>query len=152
MKRLRWVASILILAAVVALFLYAYRSDLYGELNRLKLIPQPEPFTELYLNDYSSLSSSLPTKIVYGQKISFSFIIHNVEGRVMSYPYKVYIVNDDTSTTTIDSKTVTLAANASTSIPESYMFSASHKQATIFIDLKNPPQSLHFFVPSKSNY
>ena len=48
---------------------------------------QPERLTELYFEN----SSNLPKNIIPHQKYAFAFTIHNLEGRLMTYPYVVSI-------------------------------------------------------------
>jgi hypothetical protein len=48
---------------------------------------QPETLTELYFEDHNSL----PRYIETGKKYHFTFTVHNLEHKNMSYPYVVYM-------------------------------------------------------------
>lgn len=151
MKRVRLTFMPFVLVAVIAaLFLYAYRSEAIAKLNAWKLIPQPEHFTELYLDDYANLAGRLPKSIAPGTTISFSFAIHNLEGRAMKYPYKVSIVGDMPATTTVDTGTIYLPEGAATSTRETYTFRRWYRSATVYIELTQLNQSLHFSIPNRN--
>jgi uncharacterized membrane protein len=151
MPRLQKTGVFLLLAALMFLSLgsYHYRDTIYRGLDHLKLLPQPEPFTELYIYDFGTLREAFPTTVEKGTTISFSFVIHNLEGRAMTYPYTIDVLDDSQSTSTISRGSVVLLNNASTTISTHYTFKRSHTQAEMFITLPDLNQSLHFFVPNK---
>ncbi|MBA3788864.1 DUF1616 domain-containing protein [Patescibacteria group bacterium] len=152
MKKSPYLLIFLILIVLAASFLYIFREAINVELNKLKLVPQREAFTELYIKDFSTLSANLPSKIVPGTTVSFSFTIHNVEGHTMSYPYKVYVLSTNgngTATTTVDRGQVELASDAFSTIAESYTFASSNTQTSFVIVLPQLNQSIQFFVPNK---
>lgn len=166
-KRLR-LLFLAVFVLILGLILFISRGAIKAKLNDWKLIPQPETFTELYLNDYTSLSKSLPGEITGGEKISFSFTIHNVENKEVLYPYTVYMIGEKVATstalvtptpttstfatTTIKSGSVLLGSGASTTISQSYTFKKNNPptQATFFVTLTEKNQSLHFFVPNRN--
>lgn len=147
MKR-SYIGGLGLFAVLAALFIYANKGFLANQVSAFKLLPQPEPFTELYLTNVSGLLRDMPAGIKPGTTITFSFEIHNLEGRNKSYPYTVYILANY-GTTTIASGTVELADTASVIIPESYTFKHAASSATVFISIPEQKQSLHFFVPNK---
>src|SRR5437868_4908984 len=59
-----------------------------NKLNDLKLLPQPENFTELFLLNHETI----PYTITPSKEIAFEFVIHNLEHKDMNYPYEVYIL------------------------------------------------------------
>jgi len=72
------------LAIAIAIgLLYEARHEFYRVLAAYKLVPEEEGITELYFED----SDALPER---GGALSFSFVIRNLEGRDMAYPYVVY--------------------------------------------------------------
>lgn len=75
---------------------------------------QPETFTELFFEN----PLALPQKITHGKKYQFSFTIHNLESKDMTYPYVVYLSRDGVKTI-IDQKTLTLHHDESKTISES---------------------------------
>jgi hypothetical protein len=83
MKKNSYLPIVVIVLILIVVFLYIYRGDIYRELGTLKLLPQPELFTELYIDNYSTLAAQLPTTVVKGDNVSFSFTIHNLEACVI---------------------------------------------------------------------
>jgi hypothetical protein len=142
--------TLIILVCVIlagSFFLYQEKSVVYADLNSLKLIPQPETFTELYFEN----ASYLPRATVAGQPISFSFGIHNVEYATMTYPYEVYFEYPDGSQIYFTSGTVTLASDASTSIPVTYTFQASGLVGKVVVDLPSlGDQQIDFLLPNNN--
>jgi hypothetical protein len=137
----------LLLIAILS-YMYTLRAGLYNELNALKLLPQQEPLTELYLND----SIALPAAVNAGQTIPFSFTIHNLEGMSESYSYNVSMVLSNGKKILVASSSVMLADQASTTISESVSFMdsiSSSTSATVYIELPAFNESLHFVLPSR---
>lgn len=143
------VIVILVLAIVLvgAFLLYHQKSAVYAGLNSLKLIPQPEQFTELYFEN----SSALPRATVAKQPISFSFGIHNVEGTSTVYPYEVYFEYPDGSKVNLAAGTVTLPSDASTTISVSHTFSSSNLTGEVVVNLPSlDNQQIDFLVPDNN--
>ncbi|MEK7098606.1 MAG: hypothetical protein AAB908_01775 [Patescibacteria group bacterium] len=82
MKILRTICVIFAIGIVTSL-LYEARHELYRVLAAYKLVPHEEGITELYFED----SDALPER---AGALSFSFVIRNLEGQTMVYPYVVY--------------------------------------------------------------
>jgi len=135
---------ILLVAALAALILYMNRSAIHGELSNLKLIPQPEHFTELYFDNHLSL----PKNIVAKQPVSFSFVIHNLEGATTTYPFSVYFEYPGGTRITLTSSSVTLADNASTSIAVVHTFRTSNLTGMVVVNLMTLDQQIDFIVPN----
>ncbi len=57
----------------------------YNELVTLDLLPKPEKLTELYFNN------NAPGSATGNQKISFAFVIHNLETTDCQYVYDVSV-------------------------------------------------------------
>jgi hypothetical protein len=109
------------------------------------LIPRPERFTELYLNDHTTL----PKTLHKGAVVPFSFTIHNLNGQTVMYHYVVYAQSIDGSTTTIDTNTVRIDDGESTIIRKFYTYNATSTPITIYIELPDQGQTLHFMLPSR---
>lgn len=124
---------------IFSYFAYIERENIYSELNNLKLIPQPEKFTELYFENHASL----PRQIVKNETISFSFTIHNLEGIDMKYPYVVYFKNNY-GTTTVEDNIIFIKNNEYKTITESYTFKSASAQETLYVELTDQRQQLHF--------
>lgn len=142
-----------IFLAIAGLLFVAYtqRQAVQAQLDAFKLLPEPETFTELYVNNFTQLSGTLPKNIKAGESMSFSFTVHNVEGKTVVYPYVISIVDDAGSTTTIASSSVTLESGQSAVVPVEYVFRSSQRRVSVVITLSNLDQSIHFFIPT-NNY
>lgn len=133
--------SIFVVCLIVATLYasYVYRDALYRQMDALKLIPRPELFTELYFENHTNL----PKQIVKGETISFSFTIHNLEGKDKEYPYVVYFKNDY-GTTTVAQSTAFVKNNEYKTITESYTFKSASEKETLYVELTDKKQELHF--------
>lgn len=135
-----WIRIGVMLVICVILFaLYSLRGAIFNKMDDLKLIPQPEKFTELYFEKYADLPNSISTNT----PVSFSFTIHNLEGQDMNYPYNMYI-KDDFGTTTVKSSSVLIKNQEYKTITESYKFKSVNSQKTLFVELPSKHQELHF--------
>jgi len=139
------IIAILILLAAITAALYAARNVVYAELNDLKLIPQPERFTELYFEN----SANLPRATIANQSISFSFTIHNLEGVTTTYPYTVYFLYPSGTEATFASSSVMLADGASTTISVIHKFLTSNLTGRVVVDLPSQgDQQIDFLLPN----
>ena len=133
------------IAVVVLLCVgYFYRGSVYRVLDSLKLIPHPEPFTELYFNN----STDLPGFVTSGQKITFMFTVHNVEGKDMVYPYRVY-ARIGSSTVSIADRTISLRDDEATTTLIRYRFAAVAQSMAVFVDLPDQKQHIDFLVSGR---
>jgi hypothetical protein len=137
---------IIVVIIVVALTAYWQRAAIRAELGDLKLIPMPERFTELYFEN----PSSLPTQTVAGTPMSFLFGIHNAEGVTTAYPYVVYFQEPTGIVMDIQTGTISLAPDASTTIVSSYTFPASNITGKVVVYLTSLNQHIDFLL-SKIN-
>ena len=140
----KYVLVLLILVAIVSL-MYQHKNVVYAKLDALKLIPRPERFTELYFNDHINL----PKYIQKGEKISFSFVIHNLEGGNRQYPYAVYFKSLDGQITNIEKKVVVLRDEEYKTINESYTSALADNNGGIYVELQNPQQGIDFLLADK---
>jgi hypothetical protein len=124
----------------IAFFVYKYRTVVYAQINELKFSPIGEHFTELYFNNYYNL----PNKLVAEKPFYFSFTVHNQEGRSKIYPYRVYVILNNSEMFIIDKNTMKLEDNEQKTINEKYNFSNQAKSAIFYIELTELNQEIHF--------
>ncbi len=148
MKKRKITFSIIFFSALVAVcvFLYVFRSNVWAEMDNLKLIPIPEKFTELYFNDYSTL----PKKSVAKELISFSFTIHNMEGATITYPYDVYFKYPDGSRVMFASGTTTIGDGDYQIINASHTWISSNLQGQVVAELTQKNQAIDFILPNNN--
>ena len=142
------ILSLTVLLIGVLFYIYTIRGSLESELVALKLVPEEEALTELYLNN----STALPTEIDASTTVPFSFTIHNLEGTSETYVYNVSMVLGNGARVMIASSSVTLADEATTTVSESILFEdgvSASAPATVYITLPAFNESLHFVLPSR---
>lgn len=141
-KALTLVAAFFIFIAILAML--GHNPYVLAKLNAWKLLPQPETFTELYFAAYPQEASQVPD----GTKVSFTFVVHNLEGATTTYPYMVYLLQPGVGTTTIDSGSFTLADSASTTVAEAHALRSAYEPGMFSVVL--PVQNLHidFYIPN----
>ena len=137
------VAAVLILGAV---FLYAGRAVVYADLVGLNLVPAPEHFTELYFQN----PASLPKQTIANQPISFSFVIHNLEGATTTYPYLIFFQSPFGNPVIFATGTISLADGAWETISDSYTFPESNLQGTVVVELTSLGQQIDFLLPNNN--
>lgn len=140
---------------LVAFFLIIYvlqifKPVIYKQMDKFKLIPQKEHFTELYLNNQSEIIKYRDAERSK-KPLSFSFTIHNLEGKNMEYSYQVYSVSGDNKTI-IDEKTVSVLDGDSKIISQTYtpISSIPLTKETIFIELPQSKQLIHFSITNNN--
>jgi hypothetical protein len=137
----KYIVSLAILAAFMFV-MYQNKNAVYAQMDEWKLIPRSERFTELYFNDHINL----PKQISKDDQISFSFVIHNLEGENKEYPYIVYYKSQDGQITNIEEKTVTLADGEYKTIEESYTSTLQENTGGIFVELEQKQQGIDFLL------
>lgn len=142
-RRFTILAILAIGVILVGYFLYQEQPAIYAALDSLKLVPQPERFTELYFKN----PSSLPRAAVAQQPISFAFTIHNAEGATTVYSYEVHFDYQGGGRTDLATGTVLLVNDASATIPVYYTFQTSNPQGRMVVDLPSENnQSIDFLL------
>jgi hypothetical protein len=142
-----WLLGIVAALVLVGLVVSYEKNTMYAELNHLKLIPEPERFTELYFEN----ASSLPQQTVAGKPIIFSFTVHNLEGATTTYPYRVYFQYPDGHQTLFRQATLTLVDTAFATINISHTFLGSDERGMVVVELTSLDQSIDFLLPD-TNY
>lgn len=140
-KILPLLSGLLAISCLVAV-LWLCEPALVRELRIFHLLPESEHFTELYLE-----SEELPRVAQKGRTISFSFVIGNSEGEAKKYPYIVYIKNREEKII-IDEGSINIEDNEHHRIQVLYTFQQDYENSTLFIELPNQKQGLHFSINS----
>lgn len=129
------------LVLCIIFFMIFFRVKIITSLIYLGLIPQPEKYTELYFEDNEKLPALLSTS-----PQSFRFTIHNLEYKIMQYPYSVYIQSGN-NTQQIDTQTVILGKNQYKTITENYTpATTSAQQSKVIVLLKNKHEQIDFLL------
>jgi uncharacterized membrane protein len=102
---------------------------------------KPETFTELYFKDHINL----PGKIEVGKKQSFSFTIHNLEYKNMTYRYEVKAIDDNTDLT-VYSGSDTLSHDEYKTIDGSYTVATASGRMKIEVLLPDQNQAIHYWL------
>ncbi|MFW5703295.1 MAG: hypothetical protein ACOCXQ_00480 [Patescibacteria group bacterium] len=118
-----------------------YQQQILSLMNQYKLLPQPERFTELYLNEHLNL----PTIVAEDQIASASFTIHNKEHRKVTYPFVVKQQVDDFHEI-IGSGEAELRQDEQITIPFKFALASPEAKTKIEIALLNTNQTVHFWV------
>ncbi|MDP3727887.1 MAG: DUF1616 domain-containing protein [bacterium] len=107
----------------------------------ISLKTSEESFTELYFEDHTNL----PSTIALGETYDFSFSIHNLEQETTNYEYVVYIVEEDGTTTLVDSSSIKLKNEETATIGESFTLEDSFTTAKLVVEL-NTGEEIHFWI------
>lgn len=144
MRITRTTATVLIVVLVLCglVVAYFYRTGISEALSDVKLVPKPEPYTELYFNN----ADSLPTSTAAGGIIAFSFTIHNVEGESTTYPYVAYFQYPNGTPFVLDRNSLSLADGASTTINVSHKLPQSSAEGEVVVELTSLNQQIDFFI------
>jgi hypothetical protein len=131
---------------VIAALLIIFNAPVSQALSAWNFTPKKETYTELYFNN----PENLPKSIVTGEKMRFSFTIHNVEGTQVTYPYTINFVESNGHTVPISKKTITLADGASQVIAVSVSTISSNEKGHMVVTLTNLNQSIDFILPNNN--
>lgn len=131
--------SIILLVWGVA-FYPQYSPIVYNQLKEWKLVPLPEPLTELFFEDHLLL----PAKIVAGDDLSFRFTIHNVEYKPVSYPYTIYFQDGQQRVATQGS--LFLKQDESVTVPIVLTDPNIATRTAVVVSLDNRQERIHFWV------
>ncbi len=129
------------IALVIFAFGFFNKQYIIDKLNQYKLLPQPEPFTELYFEDHLKLPQVYKTNA----NNSFRFTVHNLEYKTYTYDYYIKAIASD-SARIISKGSFTLKNDESKTIKERISTEEANQRTKILIDLDNKKQSIHFWV------
>lgn len=105
------------------------------------LLPEPEPYTELYFEDHLQL----PQLFKLNEENEFAFTVHNLEYKTMTYDYTV-MANSTTSAALVDQGKITLNHDESKTINEKFTIRNPHQKVKLTVNLDNKDQAIHFFT------
>lgn len=136
-----------VVAALVIFALIAFdTSAVETALRKYKLLPEPERFSELYLENHLQL----PKSYVRGGNNSFTFTVHNVEHKPMKYEYVVDAISTE-SARIITKGSFELEHDAYKSVTARIASPEAATRTKINISLENKDQSIHFWVDKAGN-
>jgi hypothetical protein len=138
----RKIFLIFFIVAGMIVFLYGQKNIISAQFYKWKLIPQSENFTELFFDKHYRI----PKTVVAQDTVPFSFVVHNVEERTMDYVYEVYAVSEEGQQMMLDQGNVTVANDEYKTIDETYRVPKTIRQTTIFIELPELKQKIHFLL------
>lgn len=149
LKRNIFFKKIILVSSFLFLFLLASfgffilnRNNNFRNTIALATTVKPETFTELYFEN----NVTLPSSVNPYQPYYFRFTIHNIENKVMTYPYEVYLQAGMTKLF-IDKKIVTIKNNQFKTIKEGFLVNAPIvKKTEIFVILNNKNQHIDFWI------
>jgi hypothetical protein len=128
---------------ILSILIFTFRTAIYQEFNNLKLVPEKETFTELYFDD----PNNLPRVAVRGERESFSFTIHNVEGIQITYPYIVYFLSQAGRQTTFVKGSITINSDDSEIVNVHYTLPVTNEKGMVIVSLTSLNQKIDFLLP-----
>ncbi len=130
-----------VVAVLIFAVLFLDRGWVVATMHRHKLLPQPERFTELYLEDHLNLPKTYDPR----GRNDFAFTVHNLEHEPMTYEYAVHAESTE-SARIIDTGSFTLEHDTYKTIREQIATSDAQLRTKVSISLENIDQSIHFWV------
>ena len=105
------------------------------------ILPHNQTYTELAFNNVNNL----PSTVSSNNQVKFSFMIHNVEGKAVSYPYAITLEKGN-EYKTLESGKVTLDSNGAVNIPENLSIQNTSQRQEVVITLTSLKQSIDFWL------
>ena len=105
------------------------------------ILPHNQAYTELAFNNVNHLLSTIPSN----NQVKFSFMIHNVEEKTVSYPFVITLENGNVYKI-IESGRVTLGSNGVVNIPENPSIQSTSQRQEVVITLTSLKQSIDFWL------
>lgn len=135
--------GLLCMFSFFAFSFYLFHSSITTTLNRWDLLPRPETFTELYFEDHEHL----PTEVIPEKQYVFSFSVHNLEYKNMTYPYNVYLLTGDKKEPLQNGK-ISLQQNQKRSIPVRFRISTDSvgEKSKLVVNLSNKHEYIAFWI------
>jgi hypothetical protein len=112
-----------------------------------QLTPQPETFTELYIDNHTSL----PKHPQIGDTIAFSFTINNLEHKTMKYPYVVSLKPVEGDPIAVASGSVTLDHEQLQAVKIEHTLIDVSGRSQMVVTLTDLSQSVHFWLDIASD-
>ncbi|MCX7997132.1 MAG: DUF1616 domain-containing protein [Patescibacteria group bacterium] len=130
-----------IVAVIVLVGTVVFWPAIVAFLDQNRLLPVPESYTELYLEDHLEI----PVTLMPEQTASASFTIRNRERRTMNYRYTVSRTTG-TDTARIASGTARLADGQARSFRFDYSIATTEPKTRFAIELDGMNQQIHFWI------
>ncbi len=127
----------------LGLFLDLHRDQVYAAVYSARLIKRPEPFTEMYFNNYTAF----PKQSVSGMRFSYSFTIHNMEVATSAYQYSTYFEYPNGFKVGMGEGTITLHSLEYYVATTTYTFKNSNLHGKVVVDLLGRDQHIDFLLP-----
>jgi len=124
-----------------ALILFRNQGKVEARLKEWKLLPMPETLTELYFEDHLKLAQYLDSSKPY----KFSFTIHNLEYKTMTYRYRVTATSAQGSSIW-DEGEVSIPHDAKRTISESIFDKILRTRTKVEVILVDQNQPIHFWL------
>lgn len=139
-----WIIFVLALLFLLSLGRsYHEQGWFYTVLDRALLVPRKETYTELYFYD----ASSLPLRVTKRNRPSFSFVVRNHEGRVMSYPYRVFLSSSaGTNTSVFATGTIMLEPDEQKVTTVQLSFPKTPPASLITVQLAESEKEIYFHI------
>lgn len=122
-------------------YLYYHPISVKSVLASYHLLPEPETLTELYFEDHLNL----PKKLVLNKSYNFSFTIHNLEYKDMTYSYQISAISNEW-TEKITKGEKTLKHDEYATIPVEFKLKNKADRVKIEVNLIDLSQPIHFWM------
>jgi hypothetical protein len=144
----KWVLptiKLLLLGSCIALtilaILFVYDIPYVRQTFALANSTKPEPYTELYFEDYLHLPSHITPK----QQYFFQFTLHNLENKDMDYSYEVYVeIGQDKFL--IDKGAIFVKNNEYKTVQEEFAVASALPRSKIVTEVTNKKLQIAFWV------
>ena len=133
----------LILVIIGAILIYIGRTQIYTEMENLKLIPEPEHFVELYFTN----PLAIPHAAVPNVQQPLAFTLHDVGGSTTTYPYEIYFEHTDGTRDPLATGNITLGGDETRSITVTYTLTGAETQGEVVVTLTSLNQQIDFHLP-----
>jgi hypothetical protein len=139
-------ATLLLFCALVLVIIISsswWRPAITNQLNKWKLLPQPEKLTELYFTQ----PNSLPSTYMPGESQKVNFTVHNIEYQTMTYSYKIVEENQDGSQQQVlASNSFTLDQNQYQSVSFTGPLADMGPEAKVVVELPTVNESIDYLL------
>ncbi len=139
-SRTTLVFSITVLALF---FVYTHFNGDSVNIDTFELSAKHTPLTELFFTDYFAL----PATIQAGQTVPIDFIIRNLEGADMQYPYTAYLVTTGGRRIEVAKGSVEVANQEVAAVHISYTFKSNSLPVTFYVELPAVGRRISAIVP-----
>ncbi len=136
------ILKIVAVIGVVALLLLVLEKPVRQFMAKFHLLPEPEPFTELYFEDHLKLPAKRDNA---GKNYQFRFTVHNLEYRERDYLYEVKEVEGERETRIAEGG-FSLKHDKFKTIPVEYGIATGSGRVKIQTCLTDNDQCVHFWM------